>query len=163
MKRLLVMAATVAFLLGLGAPAVLAAEPVRDTGSVLVAINRAVDIPAGDHLDSLVVIGGDARISGDVTSIVVVRGTATLVGATTESLVVVNGSADLQAGTTVTGDVRTLDGVVTLLSQGSRALYGCDPLTGGELWRVEERQNYSGSTRPVTRSASAAISCISSQ
>ena len=113
MKRLLIMAATVAFLVGLGAPAVLAAEPVRDTSSVLISVNRAVDIPAGDHLDRLVVIGGSARISGDVATIVVVRGSATLAGATAESLVVVNGSADLQAGTIVHGDVRTLDGSVT--------------------------------------------------
>ena len=80
---------------------------------MLVSVNRAVDVPAGEHLDALVVIGGDARISGDVASIVVVRGTATLSGATARSLTVVNGSADLQAGTTVSGDVRTLDGTVT--------------------------------------------------
>jgi hypothetical protein len=113
MKRLLLIATTVAFLLGIGAPAALAAEPLPDTGSVLVAVNRTVDIPAGDHLDALVVAGGDARISGDVTSIVVLGGTATLSGASTRSLVVVNGTADLQAGTTVSGDVRTLDGTIT--------------------------------------------------
>ena len=113
MKRLLLMAATAAFLLGLGAPAALAAEPLPDTGRVLVSVNGPVDIPAGDHLETLVVVGGDARISGDVTTIVVVRGTATLSGATAESLVVVDGTADLQAGTTVRGDVRTLDGTVT--------------------------------------------------
>jgi len=113
MKRFLVMVATVAFLLGLGAPVALAADPVPNTGQVLVSVNRPVDIPAGEHLDALVVIGGDARISGDVASIVVVRGTATLSGATAQSLTVVNGSADLQAGTTVSGDVRTLDGTVT--------------------------------------------------
>jgi hypothetical protein len=113
MKRLAVMAATVAFLLGLGAPAVLAAEPLPDTGRILVSVNGPVDIPAGDYLDTLVVLGGDARISGDVRTIVVARGTATLAGATTETLVVVNGSADLGAGTTVLGDVRTLNGTVT--------------------------------------------------
>jgi len=113
MKRLLVIAATVAFLLGLGASAALAAEPVPDTGRVLISINGPVDIPEGDHLDTLVVLGGDARISGDVDTIVVARGTATLAGATTETLVVMNGSADLLAGTTVSGDVRTLDGTVT--------------------------------------------------
>jgi len=36
-----------------------------------------------------------------------------------------------------------------LLSQGSKALYAYEPLTGAELWRVEERTSYSGSTRPV--------------
>ena len=48
-----------------------------------------------------------------------------------------------------TCQVATLDGVPTLLSQGSRALYGCDPLTGDEFWRVEERQNYSAGDRPI--------------
>ena len=113
MKRLLLVVATAALLLGLGAPAALAAEPLPDTGRVLVSVNGPVDIPAGDHLETLVVVGGDARISGDVTTIVVLRGTATLSGATAESLVVVDGTADLQAGTTVRGDVRTLDGTVT--------------------------------------------------
>lgn len=113
MKRLVVMAATLVFLLGLGAPAVLAAEPTPDAGRLLVSVNRTVDIPAGEHLDTLVVVGGDARIAGDVTTIVIARGTATLTGATARTLVVVNGSADLQAGTTVSGDVRTLDGTVS--------------------------------------------------
>lgn len=45
--------------------------------------------------------------------------------------------------------VADLDGVPTLLSQCSKALYAYDPLTGHERWRVEERSNYSGSTRPV--------------
>jgi hypothetical protein len=113
MRRLVVMAATLAFLLGVGAPAVLAAEPALDAGRLLVSVNRAVDIPAGEHLDTLVVVGGDARIAGDVTTIIVARGTATLTGATARTLVVLDGSADLQAGTTVSGDVRTLDGTVS--------------------------------------------------
>ncbi len=113
MNRLLLIAAGVAMLLGLTAPAVLAADPLPRTESVLMSVNHAIDVPAGDNIDTLVVVGGDARISGDVRTIVVVRGTATLTGATAGTLVVVNGSADLQAGTTVTGNVRTLDGVVT--------------------------------------------------
>jgi outer membrane protein assembly factor BamB len=36
-----------------------------------------------------------------------------------------------------------------LLSQGSKALYAYEPETGAELWRLEERTSYSGSTRPV--------------
>ncbi len=45
--------------------------------------------------------------------------------------------------------VATFDGRTTLLSQGSRALYAYDPPSGAELWRVEERGSYSGSTRPL--------------
>jgi hypothetical protein len=113
MQRLLAVLATVFLLLGLGAPAVLAADPLPRTGRILVSVNGPVEVPAGDHVDTLIVVGGDARISGDVRTIVIVRGTATLAGATAQTLLVVNGSADLQAGTTVLGDVRTIDGVVT--------------------------------------------------
>jgi outer membrane protein assembly factor BamB len=49
-----------------------------------------------------------------------------------------------------TCQMASFDGQPTLLSQGSKALYAYEPLTGAELWRVEERTSYSGSTRPVT-------------
>jgi outer membrane protein assembly factor BamB len=45
--------------------------------------------------------------------------------------------------------VAVLGGKATLLSQGSKALYGYDPATGEEWWRVEERTSHSASTRPV--------------
>jgi outer membrane protein assembly factor BamB len=37
-----------------------------------------------------------------------------------------------------------------LISQGAKAVYAYDPLTGGEWWRVEERTSHSASSRPVT-------------
>lgn len=48
-----------------------------------------------------------------------------------------------------TPHVAMLDGRPMLVSIGSKATYGYDPLTGRELWRVEERDGHSGSTRPV--------------
>lgn len=48
-----------------------------------------------------------------------------------------------------TPHVATIDGIPTLLSQGAKALYAYLPATGEELWRVEERQNHSASTRPL--------------
>jgi len=48
-----------------------------------------------------------------------------------------------------TCQVALLAGTLTLLSQGSKALYAYEPFTGAELWRVEDRASYSGSTRPV--------------
>jgi outer membrane protein assembly factor BamB len=36
-----------------------------------------------------------------------------------------------------------------LISTGSKATYGYDPMTGKEVWRIEERDAHSGSTRPV--------------
>ena len=49
-----------------------------------------------------------------------------------------------------TCQVATFDRQMTLLSPGSKALYAYDPLSGAELWRVEERTSYSSATRPVT-------------
>jgi outer membrane protein assembly factor BamB len=40
-------------------------------------------------------------------------------------------------------------GAPVLVSLGSKAAYGYDPLTGKELWRVEEPTSFSSSTRPV--------------
>jgi outer membrane protein assembly factor BamB len=48
-----------------------------------------------------------------------------------------------------TCQIAVLDGQTTLLSQGAKAFYAYDPLTGEELWRVEERTSHSGATRPV--------------
>ena len=36
-----------------------------------------------------------------------------------------------------------------LVSLGSKAAYGYDPMTGKELWRLEEPTSFSASTRPV--------------
>jgi outer membrane protein assembly factor BamB len=48
-----------------------------------------------------------------------------------------------------TPHVLDLDGLPTLLSQGAKALYAYDARSGEELWRVEERQNHSASSRPL--------------
>jgi len=48
-----------------------------------------------------------------------------------------------------TCQVANLDGRPTLLSQGSKAFYAYDPLTGDEFWRVEDRTSHSAATRPV--------------
>ena len=113
MHRILVLVAAAALMLGLAAPAALAAEPTSSNRSVVASIAHDVTIPAGDHVDVLFVVRGHADIAGSVDSIVVIDGTATLTGATANSLVVMNGTADLAAGTRVTGDVRTLDATVT--------------------------------------------------
>ena len=48
-----------------------------------------------------------------------------------------------------TPHVATINGRLEMISLGSRAAYGYDPLTGRELWRVEEHEQFSASTRPV--------------
>jgi outer membrane protein assembly factor BamB len=48
-----------------------------------------------------------------------------------------------------TPHVAMIDGRWELISLGAKAAYGYDPLTGRELWRLEERAQHSASTRPV--------------
>lgn len=43
----------------------------------------------------------------------------------------------------------TLDGHDVLVSLGSKALYAYEPLTGKELWRVEDKDSFSGSDTPI--------------
>ena len=45
--------------------------------------------------------------------------------------------------------VTMVGGEPVLLSLGAKAAYGYDPLTGKELWRIEERTNHSASTVPA--------------
>lgn len=49
-----------------------------------------------------------------------------------------------------TGHVAEFDGKPLLISQGAKAIYGYDPISGKEQWRVEERSSHSAGTRPVT-------------
>src|SRR5687767_2241645 len=48
-----------------------------------------------------------------------------------------------------TPHVAEVRGRPVLISIGSKATYGYDPLTGAERWRIEERGSHSASTRPV--------------
>ena len=48
-----------------------------------------------------------------------------------------------------TPHIETFGGKPIMISLGSKAAYAYDPVTGKELWRVEERTNHSASTRPL--------------
>lgn len=48
-----------------------------------------------------------------------------------------------------TPQVERINGRWEMISLGAKAAYSYDPLTGKELWRVEERGQHSASTRPV--------------
>ena len=45
--------------------------------------------------------------------------------------------------------IAQFDGRDILISLGSKALYAFEPMTGKEVWRVEERGNHSGSSQPA--------------
>ncbi len=131
MRRLYAVMALVAILLSFFAPAAFAAGPESQTRSLILSVNSSMDVPPDQHVDTVVVAGGSARIGGDVNTVVVLGGSATLAGATAETVVVVNGSADLQAGTTVSGDVRTLNGTVT--QQSGAIVRGSTKALDGDL------------------------------
>ncbi len=48
-----------------------------------------------------------------------------------------------------TPQIITVGGRPIMVSLGSKGIYGYDPRTGEEIWRVIERGSHSGSTRPV--------------
>jgi outer membrane protein assembly factor BamB len=48
-----------------------------------------------------------------------------------------------------TPHIITVNGEPLLVSLGGRATYGYDPMTGRELWRIDEHGSHSASTRPV--------------
>ena len=114
MRRVSIVFAVAMLALGLAAPAVLGAEPgFEQTGRVLMSFSGDVTVPAGEQADFVLVTGGTATVNGEVRTLVVLDGQAVLEGATLESVFVSSGSVSIDAGTTVTGDVRTLDATVT--------------------------------------------------
>jgi hypothetical protein len=117
MRRLFAITTSVLILLSLFAPAALAAGPDDRvdgrTDSVLIAVNNDLDVAAGQTVDTVIVVSGDATIAGNIGTVVIVDGSATFTGATVVNLVIADGTADLGAGTTVTGEVSTLRGTVT--------------------------------------------------
>jgi outer membrane protein assembly factor BamB len=48
-----------------------------------------------------------------------------------------------------TPEIVTVNGKALLVSIGSKAAYGYDPLTGRELWRIEDPTSFSSSSSPV--------------
>jgi hypothetical protein len=113
-RRLMAIAASVAILLLTFAPAAFAADPsIRADRGLVLTVDGSVDVPAGQHVGAIIVVDGTATVAGSAEGLVVVGGTATLTGATVRDLVVVDGTVTLGAGTTITGDVQTLRGIVT--------------------------------------------------
>ena len=108
MKKLFVLLAVVALALGLTGAVLAADEDLPHTGRVVFVAGGDIEIGADEQADAVIVINGDARISGTVNSLVVVEGTATATGATIEGAAIVNGTLDLRAGTSVLGDIGRL-------------------------------------------------------
>jgi hypothetical protein len=114
MKRLAGLFGAVVLVAAIGAPVVLAAdEDLPTTGRVLMAFGGDIAVPAGEQADVVFVANGDADIAGTVNTLTVIDGNATLRAATVEHVVVVSGSLALEDGSTVLGDVRSIESTVT--------------------------------------------------
>ena len=88
-------------------------EALPHTGRVLMAFGGDIAVPAGEQADVVFVANGDADIAGTVNTLTVIEGNATLHGATVETIVIVSGTLALEEGTTVTGNVRSIESTVT--------------------------------------------------
>jgi hypothetical protein len=109
MRRLIGAAAAVAVALLLLVPGALAADPVRSaTGRVLFAFGGDLTIPAGERAQVVTVMGGTARITGTVETLVVMNGTVDVDGGRVGTVVAFGSPVHLMAGSIVTGDVMTL-------------------------------------------------------
>jgi hypothetical protein len=114
MKRLAALVASLVFIAAIAAPVALAAdEALPHSGRVLMAFGGDIALPAGEQADVVFVANGDADIAGTVNTLTVIEGTATVHGATVEEIVVISGTLALEDGTTVLGNVRSIESAVT--------------------------------------------------
>jgi hypothetical protein len=102
-----------ALVLAVAGPA-LAADPQLPAGPVQIVIDGDVTVASGEHVQTLVVIQGDAIVAGTVGDVTVVGGDLTLTGEI-DRLTIVDGRAELAAGSRVNQDVLQLNGSVAQL------------------------------------------------
>lgn len=128
-KKLIVLIAAVALAMGLTGSVLAADGDLPQTGRVVFVLGGDIEVGADEQADAVIVIDGDATISGTVNSLVVVDGTATATGATIEGAAIVNGTLDLRDGTAVLGDIGQLSSVV-LRADGVRIGGSVNDLAG---------------------------------
>jgi hypothetical protein len=114
MKRMAGLFGAILLVAAFGAPVVLAAdEELPTTGRVVMAFGGDIAVPAGEQADVVFVANGDADIAGTVNTLTVIDGNATLRAATVEHVFIISGSLALEDGSTVLGDVRSIESTVT--------------------------------------------------
>jgi hypothetical protein len=111
-KKLFLVLAVLALALGSTGIAFAADGDMPHTGRVVFVAGGDIEIGADEQADAVIVIDGDALIAGTVNSLVVVGGTATVTGATLDGVAIINGSLELGAGTTILGDIGQLNSEV---------------------------------------------------
>lgn len=109
MQRLSTFVASLAIFLLLLVPAASAADAQAEGDRVLISIEGDVTVPAGEHVDAVVVIGGTATISGDTTSVFAIDGRAIFLDGTTLEVVAIASPIEVRRGAVISGDVTTMD------------------------------------------------------
>jgi len=89
-------------------------KPDDSIARVQVRFHGDVVVPAESREDFVLVVGGDARIEGEVGTLVVAKGTARLAGGRVENLAVVRGTAFLSEGAVVSRDVHLVESEIEI-------------------------------------------------
>jgi hypothetical protein len=118
MKRLAGIVGAMLILFLIAVPVAIAADPLPQTGRLIISTEGDVTVAAEEQADLVIVTGGTATIEGTVNALLVVDGVADLTGATVDSIVAVRSPVTVGPGSVVLGDVRTVDSLVLKMGDG---------------------------------------------
>lgn len=93
-------------------PSVAGATPWGADEHVIVSTAGPFTLPAGQDVDLLVIVSGDATVAGHAGGIVVVNGKVTLVGTQTADLLAIRSHVVVDSASSITGDVSVLDSTI---------------------------------------------------
>lgn len=119
LSSIAVIVVTACFALLLLVPAALAADPRPVDDGALMGFGADITLPAGQETDVVLVINGTATVNGNARVVIAIAGEAIVTGATVETVVAVDSPIQLASGTTVTGDVATLDASTVSVAAGA--------------------------------------------
>ncbi len=93
-------------------PVAAAAEPWDEDEHFLFNTGGDITLPAGQHVDMLVVVNGTATIAGDARAVFVINGTANFVDARTSEIVAISSHVSIDGTSVVTGHIQTISSTV---------------------------------------------------
>lgn len=129
LRSIAVIFVTACFALLLVVPVAFAADPRPADGGALMAFGEDVTFPAGGTTDLVLVINGTATVQGDAKVVIAIGGEAILQGATVETVVAVNSPVQVAAGSSITGDIATLDPGTVSVASGATVAGGIRDMT----------------------------------
>ena len=112
MNRIIGIATAMLLALFVLLPVAVAAEPWDHADHIIISNGGDITLPAGHHVDLLVVNDGAATILGDADGVVVVDGSAAFIGSHASGIVAVSSTVTLDSATTISGDIHTFESSV---------------------------------------------------